>query len=169
MASEQPARGTAPSARGHRSWSRAVRQGALGALGVAVAALSAWQGTLTRHSPGARWAAGGLIALAVAAAIATGRRRQHVSSRTWLLTARQSVQTWRRQPPVAVAGVTGWFLVAALAIGWDLNSFAHQSHDLPTLSHFLGDVTAVPAGRGLLFAGWAVLGAYLALGRRRPR
>lgn len=142
------------------------------AAGVAIAGcagLAAWQGTLGRQSSAAHWSVAMLIALGGATAWIAGARRQRLRSRAWAGSAWRAVGEWRRRPPVAVAGVAGWVVLAAAAIGWDLNSFIHQSHDLPTLSHFIGFVTGVPAGRGLLFAAWLALGGYLALGWRRPR
>lgn len=58
--------------------------------------------------------------------------------------------------------------LALATIGWDLNSFLHELHSLPTLSRLVGDVTRHRWGRGLTFGAWVALGAYLAAGWRRP-
>ncbi len=53
-----------------------------------------------------------------------------------------------------------WIVLVLAAIGWDLNSFVHQSHDLPTLSSIFGHVTSSRAGRAAVFALWLTLGAH---------
>jgi len=63
--------------------------------------------------------------------------------------------------------VVVWVLLVLAVIGWDLNSFAHQAHDLPTLSYLIGRVTRWRWGRGTFFAAWLALGVGLAAGRRR--
>ncbi|MGH9088010.1 MAG: hypothetical protein ACRDYZ_07845, partial [Acidimicrobiales bacterium] len=145
-------------------WRRPPAAALAAALVLTLAALSAWQGTLTRQSPAGHWATGAVVALAVVGVAAAGRARQRERSLDWLARAAHAVTGWRVQPPVAVVGVAGWAAITLIAVGWDLYSFAHESRALPTLSAFLGDVTAVPAGRGLLFAAWLALGAGVVLG-----
>ena len=52
-------------------------------------------------------------------------------------------------------------------MAWDAVSFAEQSHTFPTLSYYIGHITRYDAGRGVLFALWLAVGAYVALGHRR--
>jgi hypothetical protein len=59
-----------------------------------------------------------------------------------------------------------WFIVITGIVGWDLVSFIFQSHALPTLSYFIGHVTRYKIGRGLFFALWLGVGAYLVAGYR---
>jgi hypothetical protein len=57
-------------------------------------------------------------------------------------------------------------------VGWDLNSFAHQAHDLPTLSYYTGRITRFAWGRALVFAAWLAAGVGIAVGylvERVPR
>ena len=54
---------------------------------------------------------------------------------------------WWARPAATVAARVWVALVLAAVVGWDLNSFVHQSHDLPTLSSIIGHVTASRAGR----------------------
>lgn len=132
-------------------------------------ALAAWQGTLSRTSSAGHLAVLATIATGIVAAGAAGRRRQQAPSRAWLRASWRAVARWRRAPNAHVAGVAGWVVLVATAVGWDLNSFLRQAHDLPTLSILIGHVTAVPAGRGLLFAVWLALGAAAVLVGRRKR
>jgi hypothetical protein len=65
-----------------------------------------------------------------------------------------------------VVAVVLWAALVAATVGWDLVSFVFQSHDLPTLSYFIGQVTRYRIGRGVVFAVWLSLGGYLAAGWR---
>ncbi len=158
-------------ATGRRSRPRRVAARATaGALVVAGAALAAWQGTLSRSSGAAHVAVLATVAAACAATLLAGLGRQRSPSGAWVGASWRAVAGWRRAPRAGVAGVTGWVVLGAATVGWDLNSFLHQAHDLPTLSSLIGHVTGVPAGRGLLFAAWLVLGAsVVAMGRRERR
>lgn len=151
---------------------RRARWTARWATGAAVggmAVVAAWQATLNRRSPDAHWSVAAIIVALAVTTWAAGTGRQHDRSRAWAGGTCRAIAGWRRRPLSEVAGVAAWVVLGAVAIGWDLDSFAHQSHDLPTLSHFIGLATGTPVGRGLLFAAWVALGGYLALGWRRAR
>lgn len=135
-------------------------------------ALSSWEGTLRQSDAVSHWSVLSLIGVTLAAAAAAGRGRQRSPSAAW---ARHGITTLggelggsRRRPGRVVAASAVWAVLIMATIGWDLNSFVHQAHDLPTLSRLFGDVTEHAWGRALLFAGWLALGAYLAVGWRRP-
>ena len=138
------------------------------------AGLSAWEGTLQRTSVGARWSVGATIAAVLLAAVLWGRNRQQEGSGAWArhcAGALSSALTGRatgRATRAVVLGAAVWVALIAAAIGWDLYSFALQLHALPTLSRLFGDVTRHEWGRRAVFAGWLLLGGYLALGWRRP-
>ena len=144
---------------------RAVAGWTLLVLGLA--ALSAWQGTLFRDSAAAHWSVGGAIAVAIVGAGVAGLRRQRTPSRAWLTGAARAAAGYRSRPAAEVAGVVVWVVLILAVIGWDLNSFVHQSHYLPTLSRLIGNVTRFEWGRGLVFAVWVGIGAYVAFGWRR--
>lgn len=148
---------------------RVAARTAAGALVVAGATLAAWQGTLSRSSGAAHVAVLATVASGFAAALLAGRGRQRSPSGAWAGASWHAVAGWRRAPRARVAGVTGWIVLGVATVGWDLNSFLHQAHDLPTLSSLVGHVTGVPAGRGLLFAMWLVLGAAVVVVGRRAR
>ncbi len=62
-----------------------------------------------------------------------------------------------------------WIAVIFAVVGWDLNSFIHQAHDLPTLSYEIGRITRYAWGRAVVFALWLLAGSALVAGRRsRP-
>jgi hypothetical protein len=139
-------------------------------LTAAALALSAWQGGLSRDSAGAHWSVALLAIGAVVAAVILGWGRQHRTSRVWVAGAARAVWSWRSRPRAAVAAVVAWTVLFVAVIGWDVTSFIYQSHNLPTLSYFIGHVTRYPVGRGALFAVWLGIGAYLVAGRREvPR
>jgi hypothetical protein len=79
------------------------------------------------------------------------------------------VRTWRSQSRSAVVSALVWALLIGGVVAWDLVSFIFASHDLPTLSYFIGHVTRYAVGRGLLFAVWLGVGAYLVSARRAER
>lgn len=136
-------------------------------LALVLGALSAWEGTLFRDSTAAHWSVGGAIAVAIVGGGLAGKGRQRTPSSAWLSGAAQAVAGYRRHPPTEVAGVVVWVVLVLAVIGWDLNNFVHQSHYLPTLSRLIGNVTRFDWGRGIVFAGWMGLGAYVAFGWRR--
>lgn len=145
---------------------------AWGAVPLVAACLAAWEGTVTRSSAAAHWSVGATIAAIALACIAGGRGRQRSRSAEWIRAGASAV--WRTvsghgaRPALAVAAGTAlWVLLAVATIGWDLNSFLHQAHSLPTLSGLVGDVTRHDWGRSLVFAAWLALGAHVALGWRR--
>lgn len=139
--------------------------GAAAALGVC-----AWEGTIVQSSPTARVSVLAVIAVALVVAGVAGRARQREPSGAWLGHGLQTLVadlTGRGRRPAALwAGTLLWVVLVAATIGWDLNSFAHQAHDLPTLSRLVGDLTRHDWGRALLFAAWLALGAFLVAGGR---
>jgi hypothetical protein len=138
-------------------------------LVAAIVALSAWQAHLSRRSPGAHWSVALLALAALGAAVILGRGRQHDTTRRWMARNLHSIRTWRsRARPDVVSGLV-WTVLIVGVVAWDLVSFLLQSHDLPTLSYFVGHVTRHPLGRGLLFALWLGIGTYLATARRTER
>jgi hypothetical protein len=107
-----------------------------------------------------------MVAGAFVLALVLGRRRQRQTSRTWVAQSAHGVHTWRMQPRSMVVAVILWAALVAATVGWDLVSFIFQSHALPTLSYFIGQVTRYRIGRGLCFALWLGLGGYLVAGWR---
>ena len=103
------------------------------------------------------------IAGVVLAALLAGRRRQRSTSGAWLVDAGRAAAGWREHPGYA-AGVVVWAILLLAVVGWDLNSFAHQAHDLPTLSYYMGRVTHFHWGRALVYAIWLVAGVGIAAG-----
>ncbi len=143
---------------------------ALARYGVAIAggvALSAWQAGQSRDAGATHWTVLLTVAVALLGALALGRGRQRQTVRAWLAVTAGALGAWRARPRVAVGSVVVWTALAVAVVGWDLVSFIHQSHDLPTLSYYVGRVTRYPAGRGACFAVWLGLGAFLAVGGRR--
>jgi hypothetical protein len=132
----------------------------------ALVTLSLWEGTLSRQSAAAHWSVTLVAIVTVAAALIAGRGRQRTGSGAWLTGAVRAIGRWRRTPLFA-AGIAVWVLLVLTVIGWDLNSFVHQAHDLPTLSYYFGRVTRWWWGRALVFAAWLAVGGYLAVGWRR--
>jgi polyferredoxin len=103
---------------------------------------------------------------AVLVVLGFGQRRQRQTSRMWLATNIREVRRWPNQPRTAVVAVIAWTVLFGAIVGWDLVSFAYQTHMLPTLSYYIGRLTRHQLGRGAIFALWLGLGAYLALGWR---
>ncbi len=137
--------------------------------------LAVWEGAQQRQTAAAHWSVGLVIVLGLAAAVVVGRRSQRLRSVDWLRQAGRGIRSlgdsepWRVRPAY-IAGVVAWVMLVAAIAAWDLNSFAHQSHYLPTLSYFAGKVTRYRWGRSAVFAGWLAVGAYLVAGwRRLPR
>jgi hypothetical protein len=100
------------------------------------------------------------------AALIAGQGRQRSTTRQWIDGTRRG---WQGSAPAYWAGVVVWVVLLAAVVGWDLNSFVHQAHDLPTLSREIGRVTRYRAGRTIVFAAWLAAGLSLALGRRAGR
>ena len=137
-------------------------------LTVAAISLCVWQAGLTRDSPGARWSVALLVGVALVMAIVLGRGRQRRSSGAWIAQSALWVQHWRTQPRSLRIAVIVWTALVVAVVGWDLVNFIVQSHALPTLSYFIGHVSRSRVGRGVLFALWLVIGAYLvAAGRAK--
>ena len=135
-------------------------------LTVAAISLCVWQAGLTRDSPGARWSVALLVGVALVMAIVLGRGRQRRSSGTWIAQSADWGQHWRTQPRSLRIAVIVWTALVVAVVGWDLVNFIVQSHTLPTLSYFIGRVSRYQVGRGVLFAVWLVIGAYLVAGGR---
>jgi len=134
----------------------------------ALAALAAWEGYQAEASTAAHWSVAATIIGVVVVTVAAGRARQRTRSSAWLAEAARSGARWRARPAYA-AGVALWALLLFAVVAWDLNSFAHQAHDLPTLSYYVGRVTRFTWGRELLFAAWLAAGVGIALGCRSGR
>jgi hypothetical protein len=142
---------------------------AYAALAALILALSAWQAELSRHSSDAHWSVALLIVAGFGAALVLGRGRQEQTTRRWVAQNVHLVRTWPTRPRSAVVSAVAWAVLIGGVVAWDLVSFVVQSHDLPTLSYFIGHVTRYAAGRGLLFAVWLGVGAYLVSARRTER
>jgi hypothetical protein len=135
-------------------------------LTAAAISLCVWQAGLTRDSPGARWSVALLVVIALVMAIVLGRGRQRRSSGRWIAQSAHWIQDWRTQPRSLRVAVIVWTVLVVAVVGWDLVNFIVQSHALPTLSYFIGRVSRYRVGRGVLFAVWLVIGAYLVAGGR---
>lgn len=141
---------------------------------LAAVGLVAWEGTLSRTSAAARSSVGVVIAIALLTAVGGGRNRQRGGSGAWARDGARALSSTlfgratRRAARATVLGAAVWVALIAAAIGWDLYSFAVQLHAFPTLSRLFGDVTRHEWGRSVVFAGWLLLGGYVALGWRRP-
>jgi hypothetical protein len=135
-------------------------------LVIATLGLSTWQAQLSRQSLPAQWMVASFAVAAVGAAVVLGRPRQQGTARRWAGRNWEFIRSWRSQSPAGVASVVVWTVLVAGIVGWDLASFASQSHSLPTLSFFIGHITRTRIGRGLLFALWLGVGAGLVAGRR---
>ena len=157
-----------PSARAPSRRTGNVRVG-YALLAAAAVGLSSWQAQLSRDSPGAHWTVALVVLAAIATAMVLGQRRQRQTMRAWVTGALRAVRAWRSHPTSAIISVLMWTVVIGGVIGWDLVSFVEQSHALPTLSYFIGHVTRYAVGRGLLFAAWLGVGAYLVSARRAER
>jgi hypothetical protein len=111
-----------------------------------------------------------IVVVAIVTVVA-GRGRQQLTSGIWVVDVARAARAWRTRPLYA-AGVTVWVVLLLAVVGWDANSFAHQAHDLPTLSYYVGRVTRLAWGRALVFAAWLAAGFGIALGclvRRAPQ
>ncbi len=135
---------------------------------VAAAATAWWEGGLGRDQASAHDSVLAVIGLGFLATALAGVGRQAVPSSQWV----KGPFALRRHLADARASALGaaiWTVLVLAVIGWDLNSFVHQEHDLPTLSSILGHLTASQPGRAVVFFGWLLLGGAIALGWRRPR
>ncbi len=64
--------------------------------------------------------------------------------------------------PAASRGVALWGVLCVLAVAFELgNYFLSPRNVHPTLSYFLAEAAGQPWSRGVLFAAWLALGAYL--------
>jgi len=109
-----------------------------------------------------------VVAAAFVVAVILGRGRQRSRSAEWARTSIRSASRWRERPGYAT-GVAVWIGIILATIGWDLNSFVHQAHDLPTLSYEIGRITRFAWGRAAVFALWLAAGGALVAGQRsRP-
>jgi hypothetical protein len=138
-------------------------------LAALLLALSAWQAPLSRQSSAAHWSVALIIVTVFGAALALGWGRQYQTTRRWVARNLHFVRTWRAQSRSVVVAALVWAVLIGGVAVWDLVSFVFQSPALPTLSYFIGHVTRHAVGRGLLFAAWLGVGAYLLSGRRAER
>ncbi len=134
--------------------------------GVGTLAFSWWEGGLHRDQAAAHWSVLSVIALWIVGAVVLGAGRQVAASGAWVRGPLSLRHHLAEEPGPTLAAVI-WTLLVLAVIGWDLNSFVHQSYDLPTLSRLLGHVTAGHLGRAAVCFGWVGLGGVLALGWRR--
>lgn len=129
--------------------------------GVAVAIVASFT---TAFSTGAEVVTGSVIGLFVVAEIAvltwrpaTGRPR-----REGMKASDQARPTPARKRSAPSVGFAIWGALAAVAIAFELwNYFLSPRIAHPTVSYFLTEVAAQPWSRGVLFAAWLALGAYL--------
>jgi hypothetical protein len=137
-------------------------------LVAAAAAFSWWEGGLHQSSAAAHTSVLATIGVLLVTAMTAGVGRQVAPVGVWVR-GPLSVRRHFAEDTLATAAVFVWIALVLAAIGWDLYSFVHQSHDLPTLSWIVGHATASHAGRSVVFALWLTLGGTLALRWRRPR
>lgn len=130
---------------------------------MALVTLAVWEGMQVRQSAAAHWSVAVVIVVSVVAAVVAGWGRQRATTRAWLAAGGRAIGR-RRSAPLYAAGVVVWVLLILAVIGWDLNSFVHQAHDLPTLSYYVGRVTRWRWGRALVFATWLAAGVGLVTG-----
>jgi len=138
------------------------------ALVAAAAAFSWWEGGLHQYSTAAHSGILAAIALTLASALVAGVGRQATTTGAWLR-GPLPIRRHLVEAPGATVAVLVWIVLLLAVIGWDLNSFVHQRHDLPTLSSIFGHLTSSRGGRAAVVALWLTLGAALAVGWRRPR
>jgi hypothetical protein len=157
-----------PGGPGDSRWPRSGVGALVGPALLTITAISlcVWQAGLTRDAPGARWSVALLAVVALVMAIILGRGRQRRSSGAWIGQSANWIQHWRTQPRSVRVAVIVWTSLVVAVVGWDLVNFIVQSHALPTLSYFIGRVSRYRVGRGVLFAVWLAIGAYLVAGGR---
>jgi hypothetical protein len=96
-------------------------------------------------------------------ALILGKGRQSQTTRSWWGDTTNWFRTWTTHSKSQKIAIVTWCVLIAAIVAWDVISFIFQAHALPTLSYFIGHVTRDRIGRGLTFAVWLSLGAYLAL------
>jgi hypothetical protein len=127
-----------------------------------------WEGGLHQYQAAAHWGILAAIALVLVTAVVAGIGRQAATTAEWVRgprSLRHHLDVDRR----ATLAVFVWIALGLAVVGWDLNSFVHQRHDLPTLSAIFGHLTATVPGRAAVIAAWLTLGTALAIGWRRAR
>lgn len=146
------------------------RISAIGALLVAllIVGFAIWEGFQSRFSFSSRSSVLTAIGVVIVVASAAGVRRHALRSRAWLSNALASIRSWKKSRMYAF-GSAVWVLLLLAAVGWDLNSFVHEVHYLPTLSFLIGRITRLRWGRALLFGIWLAAGTGLAFGHRTSR
>ncbi len=138
-------------------------------VGLAAAgAFAWWEGGLDQSTTAAHIGVLAAIGVAFAAAVVAGRGRQRQPSLAWVR-GPWSLRRHLAEDRTGTLGAGVWVSLTLAVIGWDLNSFAHQSRALPTLSGIFGHLTASHGGRAATVALWLALGALIALGWRRAR
>jgi hypothetical protein len=129
-------------------------------LGVALAILASFT---TAFSTGAEVVSGTAIGMFVLVKIAALVKESSAAR------ARRSARALpgeahpaRRATAARSHGVAVWGALGTLAIAFELcNYFLSPRNAHPTVSYFLAEVAAHPWSRGVLFAAWLALGAYL--------
>lgn len=138
---------------------RIARVGTWVTLLAALAAYGWWATSLERFTWPARLAFGLPGAVVLGAALAHRPRRLSLSQavargRDWL-----SAQT--SSPGSRLFGAAVWLAMIAVVVAWELFSFVSAEHQrLPTISHFIFDVTDPRGGRTAAFVAWIGLGWY---------
>jgi hypothetical protein len=137
-------------------------------LVAAAAAFAWWEGGLHQSSTAAHVSVLVTNGVFLLGAVSAGVGRQAAPVGVWVR-GPLSVRRHLAEDTAATVAVVVWIVLVLVPIGWDLNSFVHQSHDLPTVSWIVGHATSSHGGRAVVFALWLTLGGTLALGWRRPR
>lgn len=105
-------------------------------------------------------------ALALVAMLVLGRGRQRRRSSDWLASSGRAVRGWRRRSRPQVLAVAAWVAVVVAIAAFDGASFSLASPRYPTLSHYIGLVTAKPWSRALVFLAYLAWGAWIVAGWR---
>jgi hypothetical protein len=143
-----------------------IARGVHAVLAVGAIALSIWQALLSRDATAAHWGVLGVLVVAIATAGVLGHARQRRTARAWIRQSATFLRTWSTHPRGVRVSVVVWAVLVGSVVSWDLVSFIVESHGLPTLSYFIGHVTRYRIGRGMLFALWLGVGAYLVSAQR---
>ena len=106
------------------------------------------------------------IIVVVASAVLVGRRRQSLSSRSWLHRVGAGLRNPTKRSPLFLAGAIVWVVLVLAIAGWDFHSFLREVPSLPTLSYLIGRVSRFVVGRSILVAAWLALGAFFAFSHR---
>ncbi len=125
-------------------------------------------GALRRDAPPDRPLVIACALALLAACLLAGRQSQHRSSSSWAASSLRAITRLRAFHPYDLLAA-GWVLVVLAAVGVDLAFLADRSRSDPTLSRLIGDLTAAPAGRAVLFIAWLAWGGWVAFGWRRSR